>query len=152
MDSSSVRPQDLYSHLLSALSTLTPIFIIGGMSCVCERYTSMNGNQMMFHHFQTQHLYSHYGTCTIDGLCRIPQIMVELHICYYLDRDSTYGFSVLIVEQCTLLCTKCLHSVWRPYFTIYCTWSWPLMAYAYYAYSWTLCWYASDTSMYPSYP
>jgi hypothetical protein len=35
MDSSSVQPQYLYSHLLNVINALTPTFIIGGLSRVC---------------------------------------------------------------------------------------------------------------------
>ena len=126
----------------------------------------MTSNQMMVHHVRIQHLYSCDGTCTNNDLCRRPPSLVAFHICYLLDRASIYEMSTLMTRfQCIIrylhplwrpcllyiVCTRCIHSIWRAYFTIYCTWQLPLMKYVYCAYSWPLYCYVSGTSMYTSY-
>ena len=96
---------------------------------------------MMVHHVRPWHLYSRDGTCTSDDLCRIPLSLVAFHIFYLLDRASIYEISVLMTRfQCTI---RCLHSVWRSYFTVYYTWWWSHVTYVYYAYSWPLYYFVS---------
>ena len=108
----------------------------------------MTGNQTMVHHVQLWHLYSCDGTCTSGDLCWRPSSLVAFHICYLVDRASTYEILDFMTRfHCTIWC---IHLVWRPYFTVYCMWRWPLMTYIYYAYSWPLYCYVSDTAMYTS--
>ena len=109
----------------------------------------MTGNQMMDCYVWPWHIYLHSRTCTRSSLRRRISILMAFHVCYLIDHASTYDISSLMTKfQCT---SWCLYSVWRPYFTVYCMWQWPLMTYVYYAYSLPLYCYVFETAMYTSY-
>ena len=104
----------------------------------------MTGNQTMVDHVRPRHLYSRDGTCTSIILCRRPPSLVTFHICYLFDRASIYEISILMTKfQCTI---RYLNSLWISYFTVYCTWRWPHITFAYHAYSWPLYSYVSGTA------
>ena len=99
-----------------------------------------------------QQLYLWDGTYTSNNLCRRPSSLMAFHICCLLDYVNVYEISSLMTSvQCTQFFTRCLHSGWGPYYTVYCTSRWPPMAYVYYSYSWALYCYVSKTTMYTSY-
>ena len=55
----------------------------------------------MDYHVRPRHLYPHDRTCTHNSLRRRPPRLVELHICYLLDRASIHEISALVTRfQC----------------------------------------------------
>ena len=159
------------THLFTLVSlhssTLIPIFIIGGWSRICERYTSMNGNQRMEYYVRPRHIYPHSRTCTHISLCIRPSSLVAFHICYLLDHANVHDVSALMIWfQCMSdifnhygdldplyvfssmeILIHCISSSWR-FWSIYIVRGNDHTCHIlYHAYSWPLYSYVSGTAI-----